>query len=80
MFFSRRCVNAIAGFSLTNNDYKEALELLQNRYGNMQLIIAAHMKALVKMSSVDNKDLNGFRKFVDDVTSHVRSQSWLILE
>ena len=46
----------------------------------MQLIIAAHMNALVKMSSVDNEDLNGFRKFVDDVTSHIGSQSWLILE
>ena len=31
------------------------------------------MNALVKMSSVDNEDLNGLRKFFDDVTSHMRS-------
>ena len=49
------------------------MELLQNRYGNTQQIIAAHMNALVKMSSVDNEDLSGLRKFFDEVTSHVRS-------
>ena len=31
------------------------------------------MIALVKMSSVNNEDLSGLRKFFDDVTSHVRS-------
>ena len=35
--------------------------------------MAAHINALVKMSSVDIEDLNGFRKFFDDVISHVRS-------
>ena len=39
----------------------------------MQQIITAHMNALVKMSSGNNKALIGLRKFFDDVTSHVRS-------
>ena len=73
MFLERDALHAIAGFSLTNDNYKEALELLQNRYGNMQQIMAAHINALVKMSSVDIEDLSGFRKFFDDVISHVRS-------
>ena len=36
-----------------------------------QQIIAAHINILVKMSSVDNKDLSGLRKFFD-VASHMR--------
>ena len=58
---------------MTNDNCKEALQLLQNRYGNTQQIIAAHMNALVKMSSVDNEDLCGLRKFFDDVISYFRS-------
>ena len=50
------------------------LDLLQNRYGNTQQIIAANMNAPVKMSSIDNEDLNWrLRTFFDDATSHVRS-------
>ena len=63
-------LRSIAGFSLTNNNYKKAL---QNRYGNTQQIIAAHMNALVIMITVNNKGLSGLRKFFDDVTSHLRS-------
>ena len=48
-------LHAIAGFSLTNDNYKDALEILQNRYGNTQLKISAHMNALVNSSSVDNE-------------------------
>ena len=66
-------LHAIARFSLTNDNYKEALELLQNRYGNTQQIIAAHMNTLVKISSVDNEELSGLRKFFDDVTSRVKN-------
>ena len=66
-------LHAIAGFSLTSDNHKEALALLQNRIGNTQQIIAAHMNALAKMRSVDNKDLSELRKHFDDVTSHVRS-------
>ena len=49
------------------------LELLENRYGNTQQTIVAHMNAPVKMSSVDKEDLSGFRILFGDVTSHVRS-------
>ena len=54
MFLEGDGLHAIAGFSLTNDNYKEALELLENRYGNTQQIIAAHMNAPVKMSSVNS--------------------------
>ena len=66
-------LHAIARFSLTNDNYKEAQKLLQNRYGNTQQIIATQMNALIKMSSVDDEDLSGLRKFFDNVISHGRS-------
>ena len=72
-FLEGDALREIAGFSLTNDNYKEGLELLKNRYGNTQQIIAAQMNVLVKMSSVDNEDLSGLRKLFDDVVSHVRS-------
>ena len=58
---------------MTNDNYKGVLEILQNRYGNTQQIIAAHINALVKMSSVNNEWLRWLRKFFDDVTSRVKS-------
>ena len=72
-FLEGDALQAIAGFSLTNDNCKEALQLLQNRYGNTQQIIAAHMNALVKMSSVYNDNLSGLRKISDDIISHGRS-------
>ena len=73
MFLQGDTLHAIAGFGLTLDNSKEALKLLQNRYGNTQQKITAHMNALVKISSVDTKDLSGLRKFFDDFTSHERS-------
>ena len=35
---------------------------------------------LVKISSVDNEDLSGLRKFFNDVTSHMRSLADLGVE
>ena len=55
-FLEGDALHAIAGLILTNDSYKDALELLQNRYGNTQQIIDAHMNALVKMSSVTYVD------------------------
>ena len=72
-FLEGEPLHAIHGFQLTNENYKEAMELLKNRYGDSQKIIAAHMNALVRMSCVDNTDIGRLRKFYDDVTSHVRS-------
>ena len=71
-------LHAIARFSLTNDNYKETQKLLQNRYGNTQQIIATQMNALIKMSSVDDEDLSGLRKFL--IMLHHMLEVWLILE
>ena len=75
-FMTGDAMHAISGLSLTNNNYDEAMQLLKNRYGNSQVIISAHMNALVKLPHVDDK-LENLRKFYDDVESHIRSLTTL---
>ena len=65
--------HAISGLTLTNENYKEALDLLKHRYGNSNLIVSAYMSALVKLAKVESDDLHALWKFYDDVESKVQS-------
>ncbi len=46
--------SAIAGFSLTEENYETALKLLKDRYANPQVIASSHVDALLKLESVSN--------------------------
>ena len=72
-FLNSKASHAISGLSLTNENYKEALDLLKHRYGNSNLIVSAYMSTLVKFARVQGDDLHALRKFCDDVESNVRS-------
>jgi len=43
---------AISGLSLTESNYKNAIEILTERFGNEQLIISSHMEALLQLPAV----------------------------
>ena len=73
-------LHCISGLPLTNDNYENALKLLKDRYGNNQIIISAHMNALVKLPKVRNNDIRGLRKFYDDIESNIRSLSSLGIE
>ena len=74
-------LHKIAGFTLTNKNYNKALDLLKNRYGNLQLIISAHMNELLKSKKItSDKDLTGLRKFFDNIESHLHSLQSLGIE
>ena len=50
-------VYSIGGLTATDANYVEALAILKQRYGNKQVIVNSHMKALTSLSSVqDDKD------------------------
>ena len=67
-------MNTIEGHSLTNDNYTEALEVLEDRYGNKQAIITAHVKNLLKLQRVEsNLDVISLRRLYDDVQEQVRS-------
>ena len=52
-----KCVkrdSSLERLSLTNDHYIKALELLEDRYGNIQAIITAHTKNLMKLPRVES--------------------------
>ena len=46
-------LNSITGLLLTELNYKEAIEILTDRFGNKQIIISSHMEALLKLQPVN---------------------------
>ena len=70
-------LNAISGLAPSSQNYTQALELLEKRFGNPQLIIS-HINTLVKLPAVREQDgVHGLRTFYDQINSHVRSLSTL---
>ena len=72
-YLDKSAFQAIEGFPLTSENYTEALNLLNDRYGNVQYIIACHKKKLVKLDPVIHPGVKDLRKLFDTVESHVRS-------
>ena len=66
---------AVAGLTLTEANYSEAISVLKRRFGNKQQIISQHMDALVSVSAVTNDhDVKALHRLYDDVIeSNVRS-------
>ena len=64
----------IDGISLSNDNYKIALELLKDRYDNKQLQISSHMKSLLEipeMNTVENVET--LRSMYDNIETQIRS-------
>jgi hypothetical protein len=43
---------AISGLSLSSENYKEAVSILRDRFGNEQVLISAHMESLLKIDKI----------------------------
>lgn len=66
--------STISGLSLTSGNYKIAVELLQERFGDTQKIVSGHMDTLVNLPAVTHiKDLKTLRQFCDNLESNVRA-------
>ena len=72
-YLDKLALQAIEGFPLTSENYTEARNLLNDRYGNKQYIIVGQMKKLVKLEPVIHPGVKDLRKFYNTVESHVRS-------
>lgn len=69
-----QAANTISGFSLTGGNYKEAVCLLEERYGNKEVVISAHMEALLKLPAATSiSEPKKLRDIYDKLESHVRS-------
>ena len=65
--------SAIAGLPLTSANYKGALEILQSRFAQKQVIINAHMDTLLNLEPARSMgNIKAVRKVVDSVETHVR--------
>ena len=72
---------AIQGLSLTARNYKEALYILKDRYGNKQLLISSHMEKLMNIKPVTAiNDIKKVRQVFDFVEVHVRNLHTLEIE
>ena len=64
---------AIAGLTTTEANYESAIDLLQKRFGDSQVIISGHHDALLKIAPLhSSKDIKELRTLHDKVEVHVR--------
>ena len=66
-------LNSITELPLTELNYKEAIEILTDRFGNKQIIISSHMEALLKLQPVNAmSNVKGIRAVLDNLEIQVR--------
>ena len=64
----------ISGLALTSSNYDHAVQLLDKRFGNKQVIISKHIELLMQLSKVsDGSDLKQLRQLLDRTEAAVRS-------
>ena len=77
----RSAYDAIAGLTLSAANYREAIDILQKRFGNKQMIIAKHMETLLNAEAVSSDHhLRDLRRLYDTTESHIRSLKSLGVE
>lgn len=63
---------AIAGLSLSNENYAIAIEILKDRFGNVQEIIDVHYNKMINLQSASDS-VDSLRHLTDSVDKHLRS-------
>jgi hypothetical protein len=74
-------LSAVAGLALNSENYKEAIDILKDRFGNEQVLISAHMESLLRISKIKSRDnVKGLRMLYNHVESCVRNLKSLKLD
>ena len=74
-------LDAITGLALSTANYQQAIEILEKRFGNKQVIISKHMDALMNLETItSDRNLRELRRLYDQTESHVRSLKALGIE
>ena len=63
--------DCIQGFSLTSKNYEEAKQLSEERFGNPQAIISAHMNVLLKLPELNNDSVSRLSSFYNTIESNI---------
>ena len=73
--------NVIKGLLLSNDNYLVAKKMLEDRYGDPQMLISAHMAKLLSLDAVsDISDVKALRRLYDEIETQVRSLAGLGLD
>lgn len=66
--------SCIAGLTISDDNYASAVDLLQKRFGNTELLINEHVDSLLDLAPVLSMDnVNGLRSLHEAVTVRVRN-------
>ncbi|GFQ65178.1 uncharacterized protein TNCT_638431 [Trichonephila clavata] len=66
--------NVVAGFSLSEENYKAAVELLKNRFGRHDLVFNAHMTKLLNLKQVKRaSNIKELRELYDSCEIQIRN-------
>ena len=71
--------NTISGLSLTNDNYREAINIFIDRFDDKQIIISSHMNSHLKLTTVKENYLQELRSFYNEVELNVRLLVPLVL-
>ena len=67
-------LSAVSGLTLSSENYKEAVGILNDRFGNEQVLISAHMESLLRIKKITSRDnVKGLRMLYNHVESCVRN-------
>ena len=55
-YLDGQALSAISGFTLSSENYHEAIDIFKNRFGNTQTLISALMETLLNVNKVRNFD------------------------
>lgn len=68
-----QALEAISGLTLTSANYKAARDILQQRYGNKQLLITSHMDELIALSQISSStEVRALRQLCDKLEFNLR--------
>lgn len=71
-------LNSVSGFSLSKENYLQAISLLKERFGRSDVVINAHMNKLLNIEPVKSSmNIVALRKMYDDIEIQIRNLSSL---
>ena len=80
-YLKGRAFDVVSGLSLNSANYKEAIALLKERFGDPQVLITAHMESLLKIRRLrSSDDVEGLRKLYGEIEKCVRNLRSLKVE
>ena len=80
MYLRGEALTAIAGLSLTTEDYEAACEILVERFGRTEKLIFSHIQELLALEAPGSPSVRELWDFYNSIKSHVRSLETLKID